>query len=102
METFDGISWTAPERVNQDPIGNGSMQDLIWGGFNENGDMAICWRDRRNAPSTGYQTDTEIWGAIRFKDSSNFEPDFVISNQQVQHESILEGKGNDFQRLLKL
>lgn len=96
METFDAVNWTAPARLNQDPIGNGKMQDLFWGEFNENGDLAICWRDRRNASGSGYQTETEIYGVIRFKDSTDFEADFPISSQQVQHETILEGKGNDF------
>lgn len=99
LETLDGISWTTPARINQDPIGNGRLQDLVWASFNESGDLAVCWRDRRNAPSTGYQTDTEIFAAIRFKDSANFEPDFAISSQQVAHNVVLEGSGNDFQNV---
>ena len=95
-ETIDGITWTALQRVNQDPIANGKMQDLVWGDFNSNGDLAICWRDRRNATSNGYQTETEIFGAVKFKDSSTFSNDFVISSQQVSHDAILEGSGNDF------
>lgn len=96
METYDAINWTTPTRLNDDPIGNGKMQDLIWADFNENGDLAVCWRDRRNASASGYQTETEIYGAIRHKDSLNFEPNFAISSQQVQHDVVLEGAGNDF------
>lgn len=96
METYDAVSWTAPARLNQDPIGNGKMQDLVWGDFNENGDLAVCWRDRRNASANGYSTETEIYGVIRFKDSINFEQDFAISDQQVPHDAVLEGKANDF------
>lgn len=96
METFDAVNWTTPTRLNQDPIGNGKMQDLVWGEFNENGDLAICWRDRRNASASGYQTETEIFGIIKYKDSTDFEQDFVVSSQQVAHDVILEGKGNDF------
>jgi hypothetical protein len=96
METYDAVNWTTPIRLNDDPIGNGKMQDLIWGEFNENGDLAVCWRDRRNASANGYQTETEIYGAIRFKDSINFETNFPISSQQVSHDVILEGNGNDF------
>lgn len=96
LETFDAVTWTSPTRVNQDPISNGKMQDMVWGEFNENGDMAICWRDRRNASADGYQTETEIYGVVKFKDSANFESDFVISSQQVAHATVLEGKGNDF------
>lgn len=96
METFDAVNWTTPARVNQDPLSNGKMQDLIWGAFNEQGDLAICWRDRRNAASSGYQTDTEIYGVIRYKDSVNFENDFAISSQQAAHNAILNDSGNDF------
>lgn len=92
-ETYDAITWSAPEKVNQDLPGK--MQDMAWAAFNENGDLAICWRDRRNASATGYQTDTEIYGVIRFKDSINFEQDFAISSQQVAHDVVLEGSGND-------
>jgi hypothetical protein len=96
METYDAINWTTPVRVNDDPVANGKMQDLIWGAFNENGDLAICWRDRRNASANGYQTETEIYGVIRYKDSTDFEANFPISSEQAPHDVILEGAGNDF------
>lgn len=96
METYDAVNWTTPVRLNDDPIGNGKMQDLVWGAFNEDGDLAVCWRDRRNASANGYQTETEIYGAIRFKDSTDFEPNFPISSEQAPHDVVLEGAGNDF------
>lgn len=94
METFDAITWSSPTQLNEDPTGR--LQDLVWANFNEDGDLAVCWRDRRNASSSGYQTETEIYGTIRFKDSVNFEPNFPVSSQQVAHAAILEGSGNDF------
>ncbi|MCH2224566.1 MAG: T9SS type A sorting domain-containing protein [Crocinitomicaceae bacterium] len=94
METFDTQNWTTPIQVNQDPVGK--MQDMTWANFNEYGDLAICWRDRRNASGTGYQTETEIYARVRFKDSINFEPDLPISSQQVAHDVVLESNGNDF------
>ncbi len=96
METYDAVNWTTPTRLNDDAVGNGKMQDLIWAAFNENGDLGVCWRDRRNASSNGYQTETEIYGAVRFKDSIDFEPNFPISTQQAPHDVVLEGSGNDF------
>ena len=96
LETYDAINWTTPFRLNDDASGNGKLQDLIWGDFNENGDLAICWRDRRNASANGYQTETEIYATIRFKDSVDFEANFPISSQQIQHDVVLEGAGNDF------
>jgi hypothetical protein len=95
-ESLDqGVNWSALERVNDDPIGNGAMQDLIWADFNESDDVVVCWRDRRNG-GTGYDVPTEIMGAVRFSDSSNFSLNFMITDQLVNHEPILEGAGNDF------
>lgn len=95
-ETTDGTNWSSLERINQDGIANGKTQDLVWADFNENGDLAICWRDRRNSSANGYQTETEIYAAIRFASSSIFETDFAISSQQVNHDVVLNGSGNDF------
>ena len=33
---------------------------------------------------------------MRPKDSLNFNPDYAISSQQVQHDVVLESSGNDF------
>jgi hypothetical protein len=97
MESFDaGNSWMSQERINQDPLGNGKLQDLVWADFDIDGDLAVCWRDRRNGIGNTYQETTEIYCAIRWKDSINFSPDFAISDTQVAHDVILEGKGNDF------
>ena len=96
-ESFDGgITWSDRERVNDDPIGNDRMQDLIWADFDMDGDLVVSWRDRRNAPDSGYQTETEIWGAVRMADSTGFSDNFQISDTAVEHDSILNSAGNDF------
>jgi hypothetical protein len=94
--TNGGIGWSNPLRINQDPTGNGVLQDLAWADFNENGDLAVAWRDRRNATGTGYQVASEIWGAIRKNGQSNFSTDFQISDTPSPHDVVLEGSGNDF------
>jgi hypothetical protein len=91
-----GVNWSSPFRINQDPIGNGILQDLVWADFNENGDLAIAWRDRRSAIGTGYQVASEIWGVIRKNGQSNFSTDFLISDAPSPHDEVLEGSGNDF------
>lgn len=97
IESFNGGStWTAQERINQDPVGNGKLQDLVWADFDTDGDLAVCWRDRRNASGTNYQQASEIYGVVRWKDSINFTADFPISNAQAAHDVVLEGNGNDF------
>lgn len=91
-----GGTWSSPLRVNDDPIGNNRMQDLLWGDFDTDGDLIISWRDRRNGTDSTYQTQSEIWAAYRNKDSLQFEPNFQITDQTVAYDSVLESAGNDF------
>ena len=97
MESLDkGDNWTALERVNQDPISNGVLQDMVWADFNEDGDLVITWRDRRNTTSNGYEVPTEIYAAVRLNSTSTFE-EMILSDQIIDHDTILRGSGNDFQ-----
>ena len=97
-ESFNkGLSWTEPLRINDDPVGNGRLQDLVWADFNEYGDLFVSWRDRRNAPDTGFTTSSEMWGAVKYKDHSVFEDNFKISDGLVPYDTILgASSGNDF------
>lgn len=100
-ESFDeGVTWGAPQRVNDDPINNGVLQDLVWADFDWDGDLVVAWRDRRNATGTGYDVDTEIMGATRHKDSASFSTNYLISDAMVAHDTILEESGNDFMSLV--
>jgi len=95
-ESYDkGVNWSALERVNQDGISNGILQDLIWADFNSDGDLVVTWRDRRNSGNAGYNQPTEIYAAIRMKDSTTFK-ELVLSDQIVQFDTILNESGNDF------
>ncbi|MFN5415594.1 MAG: T9SS type A sorting domain-containing protein [Flavobacteriia bacterium] len=96
-ETFnDGNSWSTPIRINDDALGNGKLQDLIWADFDNDGDLAISWRDRRNAPGIGYNKASEFYAAFRDKDSANFAANFKLSDSLVNFHTILVGNGNDF------
>lgn len=96
-ESFDGgNTWSNSIRINDDPIGNDRMQDLIWADFDTDGDLIVSWRDRRNGSDSTYATSSEIWGAVRHKDSANFFPNFLISDTIVAYDSILSYSGNDF------
>lgn len=96
-ETYDaGINWSIPLRINDDPIYNNRMQDLIWADFDNDGDLVISWRDRRNGADSTFQANTEIWAAFRSKDSINFNPNFQLTNQSIMHDTDLEEAGNDF------
>ncbi|MFM7595782.1 MAG: T9SS type A sorting domain-containing protein [Flavobacteriales bacterium] len=97
METSDGgNTWGSMQKVNQDPIGNNRVQDLLWGDFNASGDLVITWRDRRNASSDGYGQASEIYAATKPFGALTVGPDYPISSQAAAHDTILEGSGNDF------
>lgn len=96
-ETFDGgQNWGAEQRVNDDPVGNNRMQDMVWAAFGENGDLVVTWRDRRNGTDSTYQTPTEQYAAFRHRDSTNFSKNFRLSDTQISYDVILEEAGNDF------
>ncbi len=98
VETYNsGTTWSSPVRVNDDPVGNGKMQDLVWANFDEKGDIIAAWRDRRNAPGKGYQQPSEIWGAIKWEDSIAFSANYRVSDSLVPYNNeYLSVAGNDF------
>lgn len=97
IETFDsGNSWSTPLRLNDDSLGNGSMQDLIWGDFDTDGGLIVSWRDRRNGTANTFQSSSEIWATYRSSGASSFAPNFPITSQTVDYDSVLESAGNDF------
>lgn len=101
IESNDGgNTWSNIKRINQDAVGNGKLQDLIWADFDNDGDLVVCWRDRRNAPGNSYQEPTEIYASVRFNNTNTFEPDFAISTLLTPHDTILEDNGNDFMHVV--
>lgn len=97
-----GNTWSAPVRVNDDPVNNGVMQDLTWCHYDVNGDLVVGWRDRRDAPApdTGYSVPSEIWGSILRHDSANFSHNFRISDTLAQfNATYLDHPGNDFMNI---
>lgn len=97
IETFDkGETWSDPLRINDDSSNNGKMQDLVWADFDSDGDLSICWRDRREASDNGYETPSRIYGTVRWIDSLDFEPNFMVAAELADHNVILNGSGNDF------
>ncbi len=97
MESLNaGANWNTPIRVNDDPIGNDRMQDLIWADFDDDGDVVVTWRDRRNAADSTYKVSSEIYGAVRWKDSTNFSANFMITDSSISYNTVLENSGNDF------
>lgn len=96
-ESLDaGSTWSSATRVNDDPISNNRMQDLVWADFDTDGDLIVTWRDRRNAPDSTYMVSSEIYGAVRWKDSTNFSANFAITDSSISYNNVLAQNGNDF------
>jgi len=101
VESLDGgINWSSSLRVNDDTPNNGITQDLPWLSFNEEGALAIAWRDRRNSLIDGYAAPTSIWIAIRPAGAGSFLPNTEISDVDAPYIEIYqESSGNDFMSL---
>ena len=89
----NGSTWSAPARVNNDPQGNGVIQDLVWADYDTDGDLGVCWRDRRNGTTATYQSASQIY--CRIRSNSTWQDEFIIS-PMASHDSILLENGNDF------
>ncbi len=73
-----GETWTAPVRVNDDPIGNGKIQYWPWISVNENGKIAILYYDTRNTPNN---TVIEAYIATSVDQGASFS-NALLSTQQ--------------------
>ena len=91
-----GVTWSNPARVNDDPVSNNRMQDMLWGDFDTDGNLIVTWRDRRNGTDSSYQTAYEIWGAYRNNNTTGFSANFRISDTLIAYDTILAYSGNDF------
>ncbi|MBK8808284.1 MAG: hypothetical protein IPO21_17320 [Bacteroidales bacterium] len=49
-----GQTWSSPIRINDDSLSNGKAQDMVWGSYNEQGNLVVTWRDRRNSVANGF------------------------------------------------
>ena len=97
MDSYDlGENWTEPIRVNDDPIGNDRMQDLVWADYDTDGDLCVSWRDRRNADGAGYAQATEIFCAHRLAGASVWSSNFPLTLGETPHNEVLDQNGNDF------
>ena len=91
-----GTTWSSPKRINDDPIANNRMQDLLWGAYDEKGNLVVTWRDRRNGDDSTFATQSEIWAAYKANDTSDFGVNFELTSATPDYDSILTRSGNDF------
>ena len=98
MNSVDGgTTWTAPLRVNDDALANGKQQDMVWAAYNQLGNIAVVWRDRRNDSASGFwNVGYEFYYAISNDNGSTFGANQLMSNQFIPFDSIIAADGNDF------
>jgi Secretion system C-terminal sorting domain len=91
-----GGTWSAPKRVNDDPLGNSVGQDMVWASYDSLGTLLVTWRDRRNGTGTGFAQPSDFYGAVSRDNGNTFLPNFRLSNMTSAHDTILANSGNDF------
>ena len=90
-----GTSWNTIVRVNDDSIGNGVAQDMVWAQYATNGDLLVTWRDRRNA-GTGFFVGSDFYSAVSHDNGATFQKNIRLSNVTAAFDSVLLQNGNDF------
>lgn len=88
-----GISWSAPIRVNDDPINNGIVQDMVWADFSTSGKLALAWKDRRLS-GTGSSVPFDIYAAVSNDTADTFSTNYRITT--VSNPYFLVPQGNSF------
>ncbi len=92
----NGNTWSNIARVNDDPVGNGVIQDMFWGEFDTDGDFVLTWRDRRNGTPNTAASDYEFYAAVKSKNDTTFGKNFVISDSLISYDPKIILSGNDF------
>lgn len=73
----NGTTWSAPVRVNDDPVGNGKSQFLPRIALDQtSGFIAVSFYDCRNSPNNNT---TEFWAAVSTNGGTSFLPNVKVS-----------------------
>ena len=92
-----GQTWSSRVRVNDDSVGNGKDQDMVWSAYNEQGKLAVTWRDRRNSGTDGFwNAGYDFYYAISNDNGQTFSSNKLLSSQFIAFDSIISQNGNDF------
>ncbi|HUS14694.1 MAG TPA: S-layer homology domain-containing protein [Chloroflexia bacterium] len=74
--TDNGTTWGPPQRVNDDPVGNGKDQFFPWIAASPDGRVHISWLDRRDDPT---DINYKAYYADSIDHGVSFEPNVVLS-----------------------
>jgi len=88
-----GMSWSAPIRVNDDPLSNGIEQDMVWADFSPSGKLSVGWRDRR-LNGKGASAPFDIYATISTNSATSFSPNFKVTS--VASPYFFLEQGNSF------
>ena len=92
-----GQTWSSGVRVNDDVLGNGKAQDMVWAAYNELGHIIVSWRDRRNSATNGFwNAGYDFYYAISSDDGQTFTANQKLSDQFITFDSLIAQNGNDF------
>ncbi len=92
-----GQTWSSPTRVNDDVVGNLKEQDMVWATYNEQGNVAVTWRDRRNSSANGFwNAGYDFYYAISTDNGQTFSANKKLSSQFIAFDSVIAQNGNDF------
>jgi hypothetical protein len=95
--TDGGLTWNTPVRVNDDALNNGKHQDMVWASYNEQGNIAAVWRDRRNDIANGFwNVGYDFYYALSTDNGQTWLANQIMSSQFISFDSLLAGDGNDF------
>ena len=74
----NGTTWSAPTRVNDDPLGNGKSQFLPAIAVDQvTGDVAVTWYDTRNSGAAN--NTTQVFGSASLDGGATWLPNVQIS-----------------------
>jgi Secretion system C-terminal sorting domain len=95
--TIDGgQTWSTLNRVNDDAIGNGKDQDMVWASYNEQGHLAVTWRDRRDATANGFwNAGYDFYYATSTDNGATFSANKKLTSQFIAFDSVIAQSGND-------
>jgi hypothetical protein len=91
-----GQTWSNNIRVNDDSLANGKAQDMVWAAYNEQGNLLVTWRDRRNSSSIGFwNAGYDFYYATSTDNGQTFSKNKKLTSQFVTFDSVLTQNGND-------
>jgi Secretion system C-terminal sorting domain len=91
-----GQTWSALKRVNDDAIANGKDQDMVWASYSAQGNLAITWRDRRDATANGFwNAGYDFYYSTSADNGTTFSTNKKLSSQFIPFDSVIAQSGND-------